>query len=108
MAALRSLSSVPYKVCKWVYGRKVRRNCRVTYKHNYYSESHFTVGKSIDLEVTDSAVEVFLGRFSSTHPLVFSQACLSILSASFRVPGRNYFGFRHGCAAFATFLTFPA
>lgn len=96
MAALRSLSSVPYKVCKWVYGRKVRRNCHVAYKHNYYSESHLTVGKSIDLEVTDSAVEVFLGRFSSTHPLVFSQASLSILSASF-------FGFRD--ATISDFVT---
>ncbi len=39
---------------------------------------------------------------------VFSQAKLSALSMDFfRVPARNFSGFRHGRAA-ATFLTFPA
>lgn len=40
---------------------------------------------------------------------VFSQAWLSVLSSFFfRVPARNFFGFRHGRAAVSTFPTFPA
>ena len=58
---LRPLPAVPYEVCEWVYGRKVQRNCHVAYKRNYYSVSHLAVGRTVDLRVTDSTVEVFLG-----------------------------------------------
>ena len=68
---LRPLPAVPYEVCEWVYGRKVQRNCHVAYKHNYYSVSHLAVGKTVDLRVTDTTVEIFLaGERLATHPLL--------------------------------------
>ena len=67
---LRPLPAVPYEVCEWVYGRKVQRNCHVAYRRNYYSVSHLAVGKPVDLRVTDSTVEIFLGgERLATHPL---------------------------------------
>ena len=67
---LRPLPAVPYEVCEWVYGRKVQRNCHVAYKRNYYSVSHLAVGRTVDLRVTDTTVEVFLaGERLATHPL---------------------------------------
>ena len=64
---LRPLPAVPYEVCEWVYGRKVQRNCHVAYKRNYYSVSHLAVGRTVDLRVTDSTVEVFLGGRAARH-----------------------------------------
>ena len=67
---LRPLPAAPYEVCEWVYGRKVQRNCHVSYKRNFYSVSHLAVGRSVDLSVTESTVEVFLvGERLATHPL---------------------------------------
>lgn len=67
---LRPLPAVPYEVCEWVYGRKVQKNCHVSYRRNFYSVSHLAVGKSVDLRVTESTVEVFLGgERLATHPL---------------------------------------
>lgn len=67
---LRPLPEVPYEVCEWVYGRKVQRNCHVSYKRNFYSVSHLAVGKSVDLRVTDTTLEVYLGgERLATHPL---------------------------------------
>lgn len=68
---LRPLPAVPYEVCEWVYGRKVQRNCHVAYKRNYYSVSHLAVGRTVDLRVTDTTVEIFLaGERLATHPLL--------------------------------------
>lgn len=49
-------------------------------------------------------------RMTETRaPYVFSQAWFSVLSTDFfRVPARNFFGFRHGRAAASIFPTFPA
>lgn len=58
---LRPLPAVPYEVCKWFYGRKVQANCHVCWQHNYYSVSHLHVGKRVDLRVTDTVVEIYLG-----------------------------------------------
>ena len=67
---LRPLPEVEYEVCEWVYGRKVQRNRHVAYGHNYYSVSHLAVGKTVDLRVTGTKVEVFLGgERLATHPL---------------------------------------
>lgn len=67
---LRPLPAVPYEVCEWVYGRKVQRNCHVSYKRNFYSVTHLAVGRTVDLRVTESTVEVFLGgERLATHPL---------------------------------------
>lgn len=67
---LRPLPAVPYEVCEWVYGRKVQRNCHVSYRRNFYSVSHLAVGRTVDLRVTDTALEVYLGgERLATHPL---------------------------------------
>ena len=67
---LRPLPAAPCEVCEWVYGRKVQRNCHVSYKRNFYSASHLAVGKPVDLRVTDTTLEVFLGgERLATHPL---------------------------------------
>lgn len=67
---LRTLPAVPYEVCEWVYGRKVQKNCHVSYRRNFYSASHLAVGKSVDLRVTDTTLEVYLGgERLATHPL---------------------------------------
>lgn len=67
---LRPLPAAPYEVCEWVYGRKVQRNCHVSYKRNSCSVSHLAVGKTVDLRVTESKLEVFLGgERLATHPL---------------------------------------
>lgn len=67
---LRPLPAAPYEICEWVYGRKVQRNCHVSYRRNFYSVSHLAVGKSVDLKVTDTTLEVYLGgERLATHPL---------------------------------------
>ena len=67
---LRPLPVMSYEVCEWVYGRKVQRNCHVAYRYNFYSVSHLAVGKSVDLRITESKLEVFLGgERLTTHPL---------------------------------------
>ena len=58
---LRPLPAVPYEICRWVYGRKVQANCHVCWQHNFYSVSHLYVGRKVDLRVTDTTVEVYLG-----------------------------------------------
>ena len=68
---LRPLPPTRFEVCEWVYGRKVRASCHVSYKRNYYSVSHLLVGREVDLRVTESTVEVFLaGERVATHPLM--------------------------------------
>ena len=69
-ALLQPLPALPYEVCEWVYGRKVQKNCHVAYRYNFYSVSHLIVGKSVDLRITESKLEVFLGgERLTTHPL---------------------------------------
>lgn len=58
---LRPLPAVPYEVCEWVRGRKVQLNCHVAYKKNYYSAPCALVGRTVDLRVTESALEVWDG-----------------------------------------------
>ena len=53
----------------------MQRSCHVAYKRNYYSVSHLAVGRTVDLRVTDTAVEAFLaGERLATHPLFPSSA----------------------------------
>ena len=41
-----------------------------SYRRNFYSVSHLAVGKTVDLRVTDTALEVYLGgERLATHPL---------------------------------------
>lgn len=68
---LMPLPAVAYEVCTWVCERRVQRSCHVAHKRNFYSVSHLAVGRTVDLHVTDSTVEVFLGgERLSTHPLL--------------------------------------
>ena len=46
---LRPLPAVPYEVCEWVCGRKVQRNCHVSYKRNFYSVTHLAVFSQVVL-----------------------------------------------------------
>lgn len=67
---LRPLPAAPYEVCEWAYGRKARRSCHVSCKRNFCSVSHLAVGRLVDLGVTESTVEVFLGgERLAAHPL---------------------------------------
>ena len=67
---LRPLPSVPYEACEWVRGRKVQLNCHVAYKRNYYSAPYALVGRTVDLRVTESALEVWCGgERVATHAL---------------------------------------
>lgn len=67
---LRALPKRPYEICTWVYKRKVQRNCHVAYRHNYYSVIYTAVGKTVDLRVTDTVLEIYLGgERLATHPL---------------------------------------
>lgn len=58
---LRPLPAAPYEICKWAYGRKVQANCHVCWHHNFYSVSHLYVGRKVDLRITDTVVEIYLG-----------------------------------------------
>ena len=67
---LRPLPAVPYEICEWVYGRKVQANCHVSYKRNFYSVSYLHVGATVDLRVTDTVLEIYLGgERVATHRL---------------------------------------
>lgn len=68
---LRPLPAVPYEACEWACGRKVQRSCHVPYKRSFYSVTHLAVGRTVDLRVTESTVEVFPGgERLATHPLL--------------------------------------
>lgn len=68
---LRPLPAVPYEICHWVYDRKVQPNCHVAYARKFYSVSHLHVGDKVDLRVTDTTVEVFMGgERLATHRLI--------------------------------------
>lgn len=71
----RSLPAVPYEVCEWVRGRKVQLNCHVAYKRNYYSAPYALVGRTVDLRVAESALEVWDGgERVASHALLPSHA----------------------------------
>ena len=68
---LRPLPAVPYEVCEWVRGRKVQQNCHVSYRGNFYSAPFRAVGSTVDLRVTDTALEIWKGSERlSTHALM--------------------------------------
>lgn len=58
---LRPLPVVPFEVSEWVHGHTVALDCHVAYMTNRYSVPFRYVGKKVDLKVTDSLVEIFLG-----------------------------------------------
>lgn len=56
---LRALPSIPYEIAEWVYGRKVKYDCHVTYLKNNYSCPYQYVRKSVDLKVTNRLIEIY-------------------------------------------------
>lgn len=89
---LRPLPDAPYEVCRWVYGRKVQANCHVSYMRNFYSVSHLHVGATVDLRVTDTVLEVYLGgERLATHRLFPSYRTNAYSTNEADLPqGRSY------------------
>lgn len=67
---LRPLPSVAYEISRWVYGRKVRKDGHVVFERNFYSVPYANVGRSVDLRVTASMLEVFDGHTRLTSHLL--------------------------------------
>ena len=64
---LRPLPRVPYEISQWVYQRRVGRDGHIVWEKNHYSVPYMHVGELVDLRVTSTTVEVYLGgdRLSS-------------------------------------------
>src|SRR5699024_8490328 len=58
---LRPLPPVPYEISSWVYGRRVGRDGHVVWEKNRYSVPYTHVGRAVDLRITDTMLEVYLG-----------------------------------------------
>lgn len=56
---LHSLPAIPFEIADWVYGRKVTLDSHVIYKKNRYSCPYQYVGKTVDLKVTASTLEIY-------------------------------------------------
>ena len=58
-ASLRELPTMPYEIANWLYGRKVYLDCHITHEKNHYSCPYQYVGKSVDLKVSESLLEIY-------------------------------------------------
>ena len=67
---LRPLPAVGYEISRWVYGRRVRTDGHVVFEKNFYSVPYPHVGRSVDLRVTASTLEVFAGDQRLTSHLL--------------------------------------
>lgn len=56
---LRPLPALPYEIANWVYDRKIGINFHVNYAKNFYSCPYQYAGKSVDLKITDTTLEIF-------------------------------------------------
>ena len=56
---LRDLPLLPFEVAEWIHGHSVNLDCHVAYKTNRYSTPYKYVGKTVDLKVSDSLVEIY-------------------------------------------------
>ncbi len=59
---LRPLPPVPYEIATWVYGRKVAKNSHVVWQKNSYSVPYPNIGKTVDLRITPTMVEIYDGH----------------------------------------------
>jgi transposase len=67
-AYLHELPSLPYEVAEWIHGHSVNIDCHVAYKTNRYSAPYKYVGKTVDLKVSDSLLEIYFnGERIATH-----------------------------------------
>ena len=67
---LRPLPAVGFEISRWVYARKVQRNGHVVWEKNFYSVPYPHIGRSVDLRVTDTTLEVFTGDQRLTSHLL--------------------------------------
>ena len=67
---LRPLPQVPFEISQWLYGRKVQKNGHVVFERNFYSVPYENIGRSIDLRITDTTLEVFAGDQRLTNHLL--------------------------------------
>ena len=58
---LRPLPAVAFEISRWFYRRRVQRNGHVVFEKNFYSVPYANIGRSVDLRVTDTTLEVFAG-----------------------------------------------
>lgn len=56
---LRPLPLIPYEIAHWVYGRKVKLDCHITFEKNNYSCPYQYVRKAVDLKVSDTLLEIY-------------------------------------------------
>lgn len=59
---LRPLPAVAYEIATWVYSRKVAKNSHVVWQKNSYSVPYPNIGKTVDLRITPSMVEIYDGH----------------------------------------------
>lgn len=67
---LRPLPAVAFEISQWHYGRKVQRNGHIVFERNFYSVPYANIGRSVDLRVTDTTLEVFAGDQRLTSHLL--------------------------------------
>ena len=67
---LRPLPQVPFEISQWLYGRKVQKNGHVVFERNFYSVPYENIGRSVDLRITDTMLEVFAGDQRLTSHLL--------------------------------------
>ena len=59
---LRPLPAFPYEYAVWEYGRIIGSDFHVTYQTCKYSVPYRFVGKTVDLKITDSMIEIYCGH----------------------------------------------
>ena len=65
---LRELPPLPYEVSEWIHGHSVNLDCHIAYKTNRYSTPYRYVGKTVDLKVSDSLLEIYFnGERIASH-----------------------------------------
>lgn len=69
-ARLRPLPAAPFEISRWAHGRRVQRNGHVVWEKNFYPVPYAHIGRSVDLRVTDTMVEVFAGQERLTSHLL--------------------------------------
>lgn len=56
---LTLLPTTRYEISKWIYARKVQKNCHVSYRSNFYSCHYDYVGKKVDLKISSRVIEIY-------------------------------------------------
>lgn len=59
---LRPLPAFPYEYAVWEYRRVIGSDFHVTYQTCKYSVPYRFVGKTVDLKITDSVIEIYCGH----------------------------------------------